>query len=161
MSSKYINQRNLRQVAFWLLYSHAMSSVSISLLAVVVATIAGFIISSIWYSDSVFGASWQRATGASHKPLHASWKQYLSSIISNLILAYILAHFVQFALIAMNLPGEIVDGAIVGAWAWLGFVATTGFVNIYHKKQSIELWVIETGQHLVSFVIMAILVTTL
>ncbi|MBP6041739.1 DUF1761 domain-containing protein [Candidatus Saccharibacteria bacterium] len=138
-----------------------MSSVSINILAVLVATITGVIINSIWYLPNIFGKVAARLEGKKLNQDKLSTLQVAQLIISNLIMAYVLAHFVSFAVASMGLSGSLTDGAMVGAWTWLGFIATSHLSELHYNKQSFELWTIKTGQYLVSLIIMGAIITAL
>jgi hypothetical protein len=69
--------------------------------------------------------------------------------IGDLVMAYILARFA-----AWYGATTLVEGALVGFMAWLGFVATILAGSIYYERKPMELVLINAGYHLVSIVVM-------
>jgi Protein of unknown function (DUF1761) len=50
-----------------------------------------------------------------------------------------------------------VDGIVTGALIWAGFVAPTYLVNKLFAGHPIYVWVIETGNHLLNFVLFGLI----
>lgn len=53
------------------------------------------------------------------------------------------------------MPGgpTLLSGALTGFMLWLGFIAPTYLVNKLFAGQSLKIWAIEVGNHLVNFVL--------
>jgi hypothetical protein len=144
-----------------LLYFNAMSSVFVNLLPVIVAGIAGTAINTIWYTPKVFGNAIARLERKVSSDNAEQTNRFYLLVVVNLIIAYVLAQFIGFATTGMNLTGTITDGALVGAWVWLGFIATTSIVEISYSRTGLERWTIKSGQYLVSMIIMSVILTIL
>jgi hypothetical protein len=123
--------------------------------AVIVATLAALVIGSAWYSPALFGKQWQKLVSMTHKPTRDEMMQSLAlSAIVAFIIAFVLANFIaRFSVVSA------MDGGLVGFLAWLGFAATTTalpYIYSPHRKPKM-LYIIENGNHLVSFVVMGII----
>ena len=74
---------------------------------------------------------------------------YLGSLVASLISAFVLALFLHW----MRAEGAHI-GAMTGFHVWLGFVATVQFTAALFARQSMKLFVINTGYQLVCYVVM-------
>ncbi|MET0348108.1 MAG: DUF1761 domain-containing protein [Methyloceanibacter sp.] len=102
-----------------------MSFAGVNYLAVIIATLAGFGLGTVWYT--VLAKPWMRAVGKTESDRPQSGAQIL------LFATAIVALFVM-ALMLAGLMAHIGDvtvrgGVISGFFVWLGFVITTMGVN--------------------------------
>jgi hypothetical protein len=127
-----------------------MSDVSLNFVAILVATIAGMGIGALWYSPVLLGNQWMKAMGKNKEELgKGANTAYMWSGLGTLLLAYILAHFVDYAGATSAMLG-----ALTGFWAWLGFVVPTGLNTVVYEGRSKNIYWINMGYHLVEFVVM-------
>ncbi len=121
----------------------------VSWLAIIVAAIVKFIIGSVWYTV-LFGRQYRELQGvpegASQSGLGVAM---LVQIIGDLIMAYILARFIEHYGV-----GGIGGGILIGFMAWLGFVATIMAGTIFYEKKPPMLAYINAGYQLVGIVLM-------
>ncbi len=68
--------------------------------------------------------------------------------VAALVMAYVLAMFIKFA-------GAVtpVDGALVGFWAWLGFIAATSINTVLWEGKPVSLYLLNNGHEFVHFLI--------
>lgn len=131
-----------------------MPDVTINYIAVVVAALlGGMALGFIWYGP-LFGKQWMKVVEIDQKKIDAAKKKgmgktYALSTLGALIMAYVLAHFVNYAQAT-----TVVAGLQVGFWAWLGFVATTMLNNVLFGNKSWKAYQIEAGYQLVALLIM-------
>ena len=117
---------------------------------VIVAAIAAMAIGMAWYSKACCG----KAAGMADKP-KPSGGTLLAAFASELVTAFVLALFV----------GELgatgwQAGAWVGAWVWLGFVATGAFgAVLWDKKPMKWFWILVT-EELIAFAVMGAIVAS-
>lgn len=132
-------------------------NIDINLLAVFVAAIASMVVGGLWYSPLLFGKKWMALTGKSASELSEMKKgapmAYGASFILGLIMAYILAHFVEY--VGAVTVGDALQLAI---WVWLGFVATVQFTSVLFEKRSPKMFLINTGYQLASIVVMSLII---
>ncbi len=118
--------------------------------AIVVAAAVKFLIGWGWYAPPVFGKRWQELSQVS--PGQMGWGLAVPlglQVIGDLIMAYILARFIEHYAI-----GGIGGGILIGFMAWLGFVATVMVGSIFYEKKPPMLIVINGGYQLVGIVAM-------
>ena len=78
---------------------------------------------------------------------------FSTAIVSALIVAYVMALVIE-----ATESTTLVDGIIVALWLWVGFVATTSLLAVVFDGRPIRLWVLNMGNHLVSFVLMGLII---
>ncbi|MDE2037989.1 MAG: DUF1761 domain-containing protein [Patescibacteria group bacterium] len=121
----------------------------ISIWPVIVAAIAGFAASSIWYSPALFGKEWMSLAGiGAPGSAKGIWKRYASHFVVMIVTFAVLAFF-------MDAAGTLSsgDGAFMAFLAWLGFVAPTGAGALLWQKKPLKLALIESVGTLVSLMI--------
>ncbi len=128
----------------------------INVMAVLVAAVVNVMIGMVWYSPAFLGNMWMDLSGMKpkNKTEEAQMKKdampaMVGSAVVSLIMAYVLAHFVDF----LNVQ-TISQGAQLGFWVWLGFVGTVTLSDHLYTKNPIQLYFINTGYRLVSFLAM-------
>ncbi len=121
--------------------------------AVLVAAIVNMVIGFIWYSPGVFGKTWSSLTGKRMEDMKSrAGTAYAGAFVTALITAWILARFISLA----NAQ-TMTRGAVIGFWAWLGFVATTSLADVPFGGRPIKLYYLTNGYYLVSVLIMGAL----
>lgn len=127
-------------------------------LAILLAAIAHMILGMIWYSPAVFGKTWMKLVNmkpsdiARMKKTGSTTKAYLSSFLAALITAYVIAIFLK-----MSAASTTAEGAVLGLLAWLGFVATTSLGDYLYANRPRQLYWLNNGYHLVSFILMGMI----
>ena len=108
----------------------------------------------LWYGP-LFQKPWAKMMGfdmsdkAKMKEMQKkAMPAYAAAFVGALVMAYVLSHFIDYAMAKMA-----ADGALVGFWAWLGFVAPATLANNMFGGKNIKLWLIDAGYYLVSLLI--------
>ena len=129
---------------------------SINWLAVVVCVLASMMIGGLWFGPKTFFPIWWKAVGKADVQAPSSGTSM--AIVWGLI---VVSSFVQamFMALMVNAMGSLSGGATLGSGAltgfllWLGFVAPSSLTNKLFADR-IKAWMIEVGNHLVTFVVM-------
>lgn len=132
-----------------------MLDVAINYWAVLVAGVVAMVVGAFWYSNAMFAKPWMKEIGKKESELGGANSGYVIAIVSNLVMAYVLAHFIQYAGAT-----TIWQGVMTGAWAWLGFAAATSAMNYAFSGKSWKLFAIDSGMQLVVLVIMGAILAT-
>ncbi|HEV8659121.1 MAG TPA: DUF1761 domain-containing protein [Thermoanaerobaculia bacterium] len=125
----------------------------VNYLAVLVAGVAIFLLGGLWYS-LLFAKPWLKAMGMTQEEVKAASAStsmplsYLGAFICGLLIAWVLAIMIKHFP-----PVSVGRGAVVGALCWLGFAGATSFASSLFSMKPKELWLINSGYNLVSFVI--------
>jgi hypothetical protein len=120
---------------------------------VIVAAVAGIVIGFIWYMPQVFGRRWASAAGVKLPSGMPPAMTLVGGAVIALVTAYVLALF-----IGATGADDIVAGAVVGAVAWLGFVATWGANTVFYENRSWEYFGINVAYALVAMVVMGAII---
>lgn len=122
-----------------------MFDVTINYLAVLASAVFNMVLGALWYSPMLFGNLWAKKMGKPIEEMKGKEKTgYGVAAVAALVMAYVLAHVVNYAG-----ASTIADGAITGAWVWLGFVATIGAVGAAFGGRSIKMFAVDYGYHLI------------
>ncbi len=130
---------------------------SINWLAVALGVLASMVIGSVWFSPKTFFPIWWKAIGKSDSE-DASGSSIGMGLTWGLIVlsSFVQAIFMNFMVNAMGgMTGgaSLASGALAGFLLWLGFVAPSSLTNKLFADR-IQAWVLEAGNHLVTFVVM-------
>ena len=137
-----------------------MNFSSINWLAVVFCVIASMVIGSFWFNPKTFFPMWWKAIGKSENDAPSSTNM---GMVWGLIVAssFVQAVFMSLMVKAMGsiTPGGVTlsSGAMAGFFLWLGFVAPSSLTNKLFADR-IKAWVLEAGNHLVTFVVMGAII---
>jgi len=124
-----------------------------ALWTVPVAALAAFVVGGLWYSPPVFGRIWQRLAGLSDEDMRGRnlGAVFGGSFACALVAAAVLAPFVG----AESGPGF---GALAGALAGLGWVATGLITTALFERRPIALALVNGGYQTVSLTAMGLVI---
>ncbi len=127
-------------------------NLNVNLLAVLVSAVVQMFIGYVYYHPKVFGNAWMKLVGITAKDIESkksqTGKTYGLMFVASLVMAYVLAIFVQYAGAT-----TATAGAMVGFWAWLGFSATGMFSSMLFEGRPMKLFAISAGYLLVSMLV--------
>ncbi len=129
--------------------------------AVLVAAVVNMVVGFVWYSPVLFAKPWMKAMGWDAKSMEKMKKNtnmgktYGLMFVGALVAAYVLSLVVDWA-------GATTwqQGAMVGFWVWLGFVATVGLGNVLFEGKNMTLFYISMGYQLVTLAIAGAILAT-
>ncbi len=134
-----------------------MALPEVNYLAVLTSGIVIFALGGLWYSPAVFAKKWMSLMGKSEAEVKAATSgampimfllAFTCGLLSSWALAILLNHFVQLTALR---------GALVGALCWVGFAGATSFANALFAMKPKQLWLIDSGFNLLSFVLAGII----
>jgi hypothetical protein len=126
-----------------------MQDVDLNWIAIIVAAVVPMVLGALWYSPLAFAEPWMRAVGRTREELGDAQLGYLLSAVGALLSSYVLARVVKWAEV-----DDLWNGALVGVFVWVGFVATVLGVTTFFGGRPRALWLINAGYQLVSLVLM-------
>jgi hypothetical protein len=123
--------------------------IEVNYLAVFVATVIAYVISTIWYMPHLFGNRWMKLSGITMKkgekiPMSTMVLGFVSFFIMNLVMAYLVS-LSQITTVSMAL--------FFGLFLWIGFVAVTLLSQVLYEKRSVELYLINATHYLIGMAI--------
>jgi hypothetical protein len=138
-----------------------MEELGINFTAIIVATVANFILGFLWYTP-LFGKAWAKEMGfdmTKKPPSGALAKGMIFMVIGNFLMAYVLAHnnaawsFVP-GMENMSPMGKVMNAAI---FTWLGFYFPVDLGAVAWENKSWKLFGINTGYHFAMVLVAAII----
>ncbi len=130
-----------------------MPIADINYLAVLIAAVVSFAIGAFWYSPAGFGKQWAAMMGItfdkSPEKKKAANKAMAIAFVGTLVMAYVLAHFVDY--VEATTFGA---GIVLGFWLWLGFLATSALGSVLWEGKPVKLYLINASYQLVNVAIM-------
>ncbi len=143
---------------FWILQRSTLraglvegSVMELNFLAVVVAAVAAFILSGVWYG--VFGSQLALLHPAYADSGSLSAKVVIVELARNLVLALVLAWLVDQ--IGVD---DWAQAALIGFLLWIGIAVVLLIGSVYHEKVPAKLAAIHAGDWLLKLVVIAIIV---
>ena len=117
--------------------------------AVIVATLAHYILGGLWYSPLLFGNKFIQLINWTPEQLRqvesqSHTKELVLAFVMSLVLVYVLAHFVNYTKTTSAL-----GGIQTAFWIWLGFVVTTQAPTVIFEGRSFGLFAINVAYQLV------------
>ncbi len=131
-------------------------SVSINYVAVLVSTIACFMIGYLWYGP-LFGKAWAKEMNVKNDPskMKGMWKLMLINFVGTFMMVYAIAHFVDFLKLS-----NYIEALQLGFWVWLGFFAATTLLGgVLWEGKSWKLYSINALYWLVNLCVPAVILT--
>jgi hypothetical protein len=137
-----------------------MPIADINYVSVLIAAVINMALGALWYSPVLFGKSWSSMMGwtaaQSEAAKKGATKAYAINFIGALVMAYVLAHFVDY----MEATDALL-GAQTGFWLWLGFVAPILLGSILWENKPTKFYAINVGYYLVALVINGALIAVM
>jgi hypothetical protein len=117
-------------------------------LAILVATIAYFMIGGTWYSPVLFANAWMKESKVVPDKSKGIAQLLVVTFFITLFMVFILAYFI-------NTSGadSLQKGLLTGLLAGLGFVATTIGITFLYEGRTIKLFLIDAGYHVTGLIV--------
>ena len=124
---------------------------SLNIWAVLSATIVAYLAGALWYSPFGFLRHWSRETeipvdAEPTNPVRVYGLTFLSTLISTLVLSWLIGP-------TPTLTDALTTGLLVGAC----LVSASLGINYQFGKQSLTLWIIDSGFHCLRFLLIALI----
>lgn len=138
--------------------------ISINYIAVVVAGLSSMVVGSLWFGP--LGKQWIAAQGWTEaqvaegmaKMKKEGWKTYGMQAIASLVMAFVLAHSLEFASSFLGISG-IRAGLEAGFWNWLGFIVPVTLGTVLWDGKPWKLWFITAPYYLVTLLVMGVILS--
>src|SRR5688500_10691643 len=111
--------------------------------AVIVAAVAAFMMSAVWYSPLLFGNAYMKLRGINPDTM-AEMKMPAGKILVEFVRAIVVA-FVLASFVVRLGVGDWPDAAKLGLWMWLGFPAMILLGSVIHENVPWKLAAIHVG----------------
>lgn len=122
--------------------------------AVLAAAVSTMVLGGLWYGP-LFGKAWMKGMGWDPNAMmkdpamkKEGRKAMGFMVLTSLLMAYVLAHFVDY-----TASVTWTDGLQTGFWIWLGFQATYIVQTVLFEKRSKNVALISAGYQLAALMI--------
>ena len=131
----------------------ASAFADINWLAVIVATIAAFVLGGLWYSKALFGNTWMLEVGLTEEAAAQGNMPvtFGGSFVLQLLAATGLAVF-------LGPESTWLAGVQMGLWVGVLWVATAYGVTYLFEQRSLRLWMINAGYYVVLYSFMGAII---
>lgn len=141
-------------------------NIHINFLAIIIAVIAHFVLGFIWYTP-LFGKAWAKELGMNtdqKPPASLLIRGMVFNLIGNFLMAWVFYHnMAVWNPVTWGLPagpGSPTSWAMMGAiFTWLGFFVPVDLNAVAWEGKSWKLFFINTGYHLLSLIVVAMIIT--
>jgi hypothetical protein len=134
--------------------------VQINYLAVLLAGASSMVVGSIWYAQSVFGATWAKLAKVNmDKKVSGSSLASLMGLtfLASLVTAYVLAH-VSYLSNQFFGNSFLQDSLTTAFWVWLGFNALRFWTHDMFEGRRKKLTILNASNELVTLLVMALVI---
>ena len=145
-----------------------MPDIQINFVAILVATVAGFFLSFVWYTP-LFGKAWAKEMGfdPNEKPPTATLiKSLLLTVISVFLISLVLSNNIAawtpstWGVAGANLP-KYAQALQAGVFTWMGFFLSNLLLGVAWEKRSWKLFAIDAGYYLTLLLLVAFVIVYL
>lgn len=114
----------------------------------IVSAVVSFVLGMIWYSPFLFGKTWANAHGLSDQKMQEMHSRVSTAHVLGFFTYFVTAYVIWYLFSLMNIP-NIHTALWIGFLLWLGFPAAQGFMSTQYSNKPINVFLIDTGYHLV------------
>jgi hypothetical protein len=131
--------------------------------AVLLAAIVCVALGATWFGP-LFGKVWMKAIDVempkeiTKAMQRAMMRSYALVALSAFVMAFVLAHFLEFASAYMDTDGALA-GATGAIWAWVGFVVPATLGSVLWEGRSWKYWFVTAGYWLVALIVTAVILS--
>ena len=138
-----------------------MEQIKINFVAVAIAVVANFILGALWYMP-LFGKVWGREMGfdmTQKPPASSMMKGMVFMVIGNFFFAFVFAHNIAaWSFVPeMKNTSPASNATMAAVFTWLGFYFPGDLSSTAWEGKSWKLFFINTGYHLASLLLVAMI----
>jgi hypothetical protein len=130
-----------------------MQEFPINFLAIIVAALIRVALGAAWFSPAAFLPRWRAVVGIDEATMRAGLPRAVAvDVVGAIVMAFVLVHAVVYAG-----ASSIGQGAAVGFFNWLGFIAVTQLSATMHEHRPFAFFAINSGYNLIALALMGAL----
>ena len=128
---------------------------SVNYVAILVSAVLAMVVGAVWYGP-LFGKMWMKLSGMKMEDAKKTdmSKAYGLTFVGWLLVAFVLAHFVQY-----TDSMTFADGAMTAFWAWLGFALPTAIGTTVFEGKPMQLLLLNKCHDLTAMLLMGGILT--
>lgn len=128
---------------------------SLNYLAILVSAVAYWVIGAVWYSPILFGKVWGNIVQPSEEAKKKMGQSMILSFLGFFVICFIMALFVTHLV-----PADLTRGIKIAVAGGIGFMFLPKFTNKLYANTSTTVLLVDSGYHLVGFIVAAIILTS-
>lgn len=122
--------------------------------AVLVATVAYFMLGALWYSKLLFGAKWAKLVNLDMN--NPDLKKGMGGMmLSTLLLMFVVSLGLEVLVVKFNFEQEFLFGIKLGLLTGFAFATTAVSINYVYERRPSNLYLINNGYHVIGHVLVA------
>ena len=126
----------------------------INWLAVLVATVAYFMLGALWYSKALFGSTWAKLVNLDVN--NPDLKKGMGGMmVSTFILMFIVSFGLEVLIVKIGFAQEFMYGIKLGLLTGLAFATAAVSINYVYERRPSSLYLINNGYHVLGHIIVA------
>lgn len=129
--------------------------IPLQLLPVLAAGLVPFLVGAFWYHPRVFGALWMSLKHITPEMAERSSRLAMHSTATMIVLGIFAALIVSRVIVALDVQ-TLTDASLTALSLWLAFVVPATINRVLWDHISLPLYAIETGQWLVTLILMSV-----
>lgn len=123
-------------------------------LAVLVATVAYFMLGALWYSKALFGTVWARLVKLDMN--NPDLKKGMGGMMaSTFVLMFIVTFGLEVLIVKIGFAQDFMYGIKLGLITGLAFATTAVSINYVYERRPSNLYLINNGYHVIGHVLVA------
>lgn len=123
-------------------------------LAVLVATVAYFMLGALWYSKVLFGSVWARLVKLDMN--NPDLKKGMGGMmLSTFLLMLVVSFGLEILIVKINFAQDFMLGIKLGLLTGLAFATTAVSINYVYERRPSILYLINNGYHVIGHVLVA------
>lgn len=123
-------------------------------LAVLVATVAYFMLGALWYSKALFGSVWARLVKLDMN--NPDLKKGMGGMmVSTFLLMLVVSFGLEILIVKINFAQDFMLGIKLGLWTGLAFATTAVSINYVYERRPSTLYLINNGYHVIGHIVVA------
>ncbi len=130
--------------------------ITASLLPVVAAGLAMFLLGHIWYHRKVFGGVWMRLTNLTPETAEEGKRRSFFYSVVSLLAAIVLASAMQYVGQLVGVYGAL-QGVVFAASIWIGFMVPALVGQVLWEGKAARLYAINAGYWLAALIVASLL----
>lgn len=127
---------------------------NINWLAVLVATVAYFMLGALWYSKALFGGTWAKLVNLDMNSPDLK-KGMGGMMVSTFVLMFIVTFGLEVLIVKIGFAQEFMYGVKLGLLTGLAFATTAVSINYVYERRPSNLYLINNGYHVIGHVVVA------
>ena len=122
--------------------------------AVLVATVAYFMLGALWYSKLLFGAKWAKLVNLDMN--NPDLKKGMGGMmLSTFLLMFVVSLGLEVLVVKFNFEQEFLFGIKLGLLTGFAFATTAVSINYVYERRPSNLYLINNGYHVIGHVLVA------